>query len=301
MATMGKKKTNLVVPRPGIDTSHRIVEGDARNLDFLADQTVHLVVTSPPYADLIEYAGSPGQLGDIENYVEFLNELSRVWAECYRVLVPGGRIACVVGDVCVSRRKAGRHYVLPLAADIQVACRALGFDVLTPIRWQKVANIKLEASTSSRFLGKPNLPNGIIKNDIEHILFLRKPGGYRKPSVEQERLSYIPTDEYMRLFSPIWSDVSGQTRSKHPAPYPVEIPRRLVRMFSYAGDTVLDPFGGTASTALACIEQGRNSISVEIEPTYVDLMAERLAECAVHSTVQIDRADVPRQVANAVA
>src|SRR4029078_800232 len=126
--------------------------------------------------------------------------------------------ACVVGDVCVSRRAAGRHYVLPLSADIQVRARRLGFDVLTPIRWQKVANIRLEASRSSRFLGKPNLPNGIVKNDLEHILFFRKLGGYRKPTTEMEKRSFIKTEDYARWFAPVWSDVTGQLRRDHPAP-----------------------------------------------------------------------------------
>ena len=210
-------------------TKHTVVEGDARDLTFLEKGSVHFVCTSPPYADLIEYPDHTGQLGNMASYEAFLDELDKVWAECLRVLVPGGRVACVVGDVCVSRREAGRHYVLPLSADIQVRARRLGFDVLTPIRWQKVANIKLEASKSSRFLGKPNLPNGIVKNDIEHILFFRKPG-YRKPTPEMERLSHISTEEYARLFAPVWTDVTGQLRRDHPAPYPVEVPRRLIRM-----------------------------------------------------------------------
>ena len=117
--------------------------------------------------------------------------------------------------------------------------RRIGFDCLTPIRWLKVANITLEASHSSRFLGKPNLPNGVVKNDLEHILFFRKPGGYRKPTPEMEKASRLSTDDYARWFSPIWTDVSGQLRRDHPAPYPIEVPRRLIRMFSFAGDTVL--------------------------------------------------------------
>ena len=184
-----------------------------------------------------------GQLGNIPDYDTFLDELDKVWAECLRVLVAGGsRVACVVGDICLSRRSAGRHHVLPLSADIQVRARQIGLDCLTPILWLKVANIALEASSSSRYLGKPNLPNGIVKNDIEHILFLRKPGGYRSPTEEQERRSFIPADEYAKLFTPIWSDVSGQLRSTHPAPYPPAIPQRLIKMFSFSGDTVLDPF-----------------------------------------------------------
>jgi modification methylase len=270
-------------------TSHMIREGDARDMSFIPTESVHCIVTSPPYADLIHYPEGPGQLGNMASYESFLDELDKVWAECLRVLVPGGRVVCVVGDVCISRRAGGRHHVLPLSSDIPVRARRLGFDSLTPIRWLKVANIRLEASKSSRFLGKPNLPNGIVKNDLEHILFLRKPGGYRKPTAEQERLSFIATEEYSRLFSPIWSDVTGQQRTSHPAPYPVEIPRRLIRMFSFAGDTVLDPFAGTGSTTVAAIETGRNSIAVELEPSYVSVIESRLRQSSFGATVEVHR------------
>ena len=278
----------------GGPTLHVVREGDARDLSFIETESVHLVCTSPPYAMLKEYPDHPGQMGNMPVYDDFLNELDRVWKESLRILVPGGRVACVVGDVCISRRKGGRHHVLPLAADIQVRARRIGFDNLNPIRWLKVANIVLEASRSSRFLGKPNLPNGVIKNDIESILLLRKPGGYRNPTPEQERLSFIPNEDYARWFSAVWSDVSGQLRKGHPAPYPVEIPRRLIRMFSFVGDTVVDPFGGTGTTAVAALETGRNSVSVEVDPTYVSMIEDRLREHALSG--RIDIASVARPV-----
>jgi site-specific DNA-methyltransferase (adenine-specific) len=260
-------------------TQHVLRVGDARDLSAVPTGSVHLVVTSPPYADLKEYEDADGQLGNITDYDEFLEMLDDVWRECLRVLLPGGRIACVVGDVCISRKRAGRHYVLPLSSDLQVRARQIGFDNLTPIRWLKVANIKLEASRSSRFLGKPNLPNGIVKNDIEHILFFRKPGGYRKPTPEQEALSRIETEDYARWFSPVWADVSGQIRNLgHPAPFPPEVSRRLIRMFSFVGDVVLDPFNGTGTTTLTAIETGRNSIGYEIVPAYVETAAKRLVK-----------------------
>lgn len=258
-------------------TVHAIYERDARDLSLIKAGSVHLVCTSPPYASLIHYSDRPDQLGNIESYEMFLSELDKVWAECLRVLVPGGRVACVVGDVCLSRKQAGRHHVLPLSADIQVRMRRLGFDCLTPIRWLKVTNIKMEASKSSRFLGKPNMPNGIVKNDLEHILFFRKPGGYRSPTELMQSGSFIPTDEYMKMFAPVWDDIKGQRRRDHPAPYPVELARRIIRMFSFKGDCVLDPFGGTGSTAVAALELGRNSKTVDIEPQYVDAIIERLA------------------------
>lgn len=276
---------------PQAVTNHDVYQADARALPFIATESVHFVCTSPPYGSLKEYPDHPGQLGNTASYEKFLDELDKVWAECLRVLVPGGRVACVVGDVCISRRKGGRHHVLPLSADLQVRARKLGFDNLTPIRWQKVANINLEASRSSRFLGKPNLPNGVVKNDLEHILFFRKPGGYRKPTSEMERRSFIPTNDYARWFSPVWTDVTGQLRRDHPAPYPLEIPRRLIRMCSFAGDTVVDPFGGTGTTALAAIETGRNSITVDVEPSYIDLIEKRLRQPGeIVAEVKIHRA-----------
>lgn len=269
-------------------TRHEIHQGDARDLSFIATESVHLVCTSPPYGSLKTYPDHPAQLGNIPCYERFLNELHEVWTECMRILVPGGRIACVVGDVCISRRNGGRHHVLPLSADLQVRSRKIGFDCLTPIRWMKVANIKLEASRSSRYLGKPNLPNGIVKNDIEHILFFRKPG-YRKPTPEMEARSFIPSEDYMRWFAPVWTDVTGQLRKDHPAPYPLEIPRRLIRMFSFAGDIVLDPFAGTGTTALAALETGRHSISVDIEPTYIDVIEARLRHSKLTGQVTVIR------------
>jgi DNA modification methylase len=275
------------------DTQHLIRQADARDLSFIETESVHLVCTSPPYGSLKEYPDHPGQLGNMSDYDEFLDELDKVWEECSRVLVPGGRVACVVGDVCISRRQGGRHYVLPLSADIQVRARRIGLDNLTPIRWQKVANMKLEASKSGRYLGKPNLPNGIIKNDLEHILFLRKPGGYRKPTPEMEMASKIETDDYVRYFAPVWTDVTGQLRRDHPAPYPVEIARRLIRMFSFAGDTVLDPFAGTGTTALAAMEAGRNSVSVEVDHGYVTAMEARLKTLDNVSQLEVIRDDPP--------
>lgn len=257
-------------------TLHRLIRGDARDLSKIPDASIHLVVTSPPYWNLKEYPQTPGQIGNMDDYEAFLNELDRVWEHCFRVLVPGGRVCCVVGDICISRRNGGRHFVVPLHSDIQVRSRRLGFDSLTPVLWLKVANIRMEASKSSRFLGKPYLPNGIIKNDIETIVMLRKPGnggkrGYRSPTPEMEATSRIGKKEYFSWFQPIWSDVPGASLRHHPAPFPKEIPYRLIRMFSFAGDTVLDPFVGTGTTMLAAIETGRNSIGVEVNPDYIGL------------------------------
>ena len=255
---------------------HILVRGDARRLGFLRDQSIHLVLTSPPYGSLKHYPERAGQLGNDPNYDRFLDEIDAAWAESFRLLLPGGRLVCVVGDVCISRRKGGRHHVLPLSADIMSRARRLGFDVLTPIIWLKVANISMEASRSSRFLGKPYLPNGIIKNDRETIVMLRKPGGYRKPTPEMEELSRIHKADYFKWFTPIWSDIPGASTRDHPAPFPFELASRLVQMFSFVGDWILDPFVGTGTSVEASVRSGRNAVGVDIEPAYLDMASRRL-------------------------
>jgi DNA modification methylase len=262
-----------------IPTSHNLHLADARRMQFLQPDSVHLVVTSPPYWTLKEYRESEGQLGNVADYETFLRELDEVWKHCYRALVPGGRLVVVVGDVCLSRRKNdGRHMVVPLHASIQEHCRHIGFDNLATIIWHKIANAVYEVENGSSFLGKPYEPNAVIKNDIEYILMQRKHGGYRSPSLATRVLSVISADNYQRWFQQIWSGLTGASTKHHPAPYPLELAERLVRMFSFVGDTVLDPFAGTGTTTLAASRWGRNSVGVEVDPHYYDLMRSRLLQ-----------------------
>lgn len=258
-------------------TEHRVHVGDSRTLDFVDDESVHLVVTSPPYWTLKEYLPHEAQLGAVADYEDFLNELDRVWAHCLRVLVPGGRLIVVVGDVCLSRRQYGRHVVFPLHASIQERCRQLGFDNLAPIIWHKIANARLEVENGSSFLGKPYEPGGVIKNDIEYILFQRKPGGYRKPTVAARALSVIPEQRHREWFQQVWSGVTGASTRHHPAPYPVQLAERLIRMFSFVGDTVLDPFMGTGTTNLAAAMWGRDSVGIELHEEYFEMAWKRLS------------------------
>jgi DNA modification methylase len=260
-----------------VPTQHDLRQGDARSIR-LEPESVHLVVTSPPYWTLKEYRDSKGQLGHVDDYDEFLAELDKVWECCLRALVPGGRLVIVVGDVCLSRRKNnGRHTVVPLHASIQEHCRRLGFDNLAPIIWHKIANAVYEVDgNGAGFLGKPYEPNAVIKNDIEFILMQRKPGGYRTPSVPARVLSVIPEEQHREWFQQIWQGLTGASTKHHPAPYPVELAERLIRMFSFVGDTVLDPFMGTASTNIAAGRCGRNSIGTEIDPHYFELARKRV-------------------------
>lgn len=278
LLTMNLATRGAEWPFPFNSTQHTVRASDARDLSWIPTKSVHLIVTSPPYWNLKEYERNPRQMGEIESYEVFLDELDKAWAECARVLVPGGRICCVVGDVCVPRKRAGRHFVMPLHADIQVRMRRIGLDNLTPILWSKIANGATEAKgNGAGFYGKPYQPGAVIKNDVEYILFFRKGGAYRSPAPLQKTLSMLSKSEMQSWLRSVWTDVKGEsTRKGHPAPYPAVLAERLIKLFSFAGDTVLDPFGGTGTTSIAAIASGRNSITSEIEPKYLQQALARI-------------------------
>jgi len=291
-------------PAPFDQTAHRLRLGDARDLSWLPNSSVHLVVTSPPYWTLKKYEVREGQMGEIVSYEEFLDELDKVWRECARVLVDGGRICCVVGDICLPRKVAGRHHVMPLHADIQVRARRLGLDCLTPILWHKIANGITEAEgNGAGFYGKPYQPGSIVKNDTEFVLFLRKGGRYRSVSMLTKALSMLDRHEMQNWLRSYWADIRGaSTREGHPAPFPVELAERLIRLFSFAGDTVLDPFAGTGSTALGALRTGRSSIGIDIEPKYLKIAQRRLLAAsrqkrltgAVNAMIALDGISITR-------
>jgi DNA modification methylase len=262
-----------------LPTAHELIHSDARAASALDRDSIHLVVTSPPYWTLKRYNEHEQQLGHVADYEQFMAALDEVWANCYGALVPGGRLVINVGDVCLSRRKNnGRHTVVPLHATIQERCKAMGFDNLATIIWHKIANANYEVAGGGGFLGKPYEPNAVIKNDIEYVLMQRKPGGYRSPTRRERLLSVISADNYQTWFRQIWSDLTGTSHPNHPAPFPTEFAERLVRMFSFVGDTVLDPFMGTGTTNLACARWGRNSIGIELDDKYFEIARRRLAD-----------------------
>jgi DNA modification methylase len=261
-------------------TLHTVRCADARSLDHIDSNSIHLVVTSPPYFDIKPYESDAAgkQLARLDDYESFLNEMTKCIAEWQRVLVPGGRVCCVVGDVLVPRRKDGRHRILPLPADIMVRSRTVGLDALTPILWFKIGNRTNEAGGgSSGYYGKPYQPGAVIKNDFEHVLMLRKPGAYRSTSMLQKALSMLQKEEMDAWQRPYWDDIRGASlRNGHPAPFPEALAERLIRMFSFAGDLVLDPFCGSGSTAVAACKVGRNSLSSDVEIAYVNAAVIRL-------------------------
>lgn len=259
-----------------LPTEHIVEQADARDMSHIEPESAELVVTSPPYFDLKEYEDHDKQLGHMDNYSQFHDMLTEVWEECYRTLSPGGRMCVVVGDVLRSRADHGRHHVLPLHATIQERCREVGFDALAPIIWQKIGNATPESGDNARFLGKPYEPGAVVQNDIEYVLLFRKPGSYRSPSVAQRILSVLDADRHQRYFTQIWTDITGEVQNEHPAPYPVKLAERLIRMFSFVGDTVLDPFAGTGTTGVAASRVGRNSRCIEVVPEYAELAKNRL-------------------------
>jgi site-specific DNA-methyltransferase (adenine-specific) len=197
----------------------------------------------------------------------------------YRILVPGGRLVCVVGDIWLSRKKFGRHSVIPFPSDICLACRDIGFENLNPIIWHKVSTAIDKSRERSRFLGKPYGPNGIIKNEIDYILMQRKPGGYRKATKQQRELSKIGKHLYNKWFQQFWNIQDDATRSPLER-FPHEIADRLIRMFSFWGDTVIDPFSRTGTTLVAAMRCERNSIGIETDERYCRIALNRLHEAS---------------------
>ena len=262
-----------------LSTSHDLILGDARAASALPERSVHLVVTSPPYWTLKRYNEHEGQLGHVADYGDFIAALDEVWKNCFRALVPGGRLIVNVGDVCLSRRSNnGRHTVVPLHATIQDHCKALGFDNLAPIIWHKIANANYEVSGAGGFLGKPYEPNAVIKNDIEFVLMQRQAGRVSQPdrpraAAEHHRRGQLPGLVPANLVRP-----AGHVQPPSSRAYPVEFAERLVRMFSFVGDTVLDPFMGSGTTNIACASWGRNSIGIELDAKYYDIARRGVAD-----------------------
>jgi DNA modification methylase len=271
---------------PTFRTEHLVYHADARNLkDYIGmRKDIGLVLTSPPYWNLKRYGEeAEGQLGRIPSDTVFHRELNKVWKSCLDVIIPGGRMCVVVGDVLHARRKHGKHSVTPLHADIIRNCREIGFDYLSPIIWYKIGNMATEAGGSGAFLGKPYEPNAIVKNDIEYILMFRKPGRYRSPKSPQRELSVIDKEDFRKWFRQVWDDIPGTNGHGHPAPFPEELAYRLISMFSFVGDAVLDPFLGSATTTAAAMRAHRSSIGFEVERAYFELAKQRLGQRSITS------------------
>ena len=254
-------------------THHNIVFGDSRQLNTMADKSVQLIITSPPYWQLKDY-GAEDQIGFNDSYEEYINNLNLVWQECYRVLSDGCRLSINIGDQFARSVYYGRYKVIPIRTEIIRFCESLGMDYMGAIIWQKTTT--MNTSGGGAIMGSFPYPrNGILKMDYEFILLFKKLGNPPKPSKEQKEQSSITKEEWGQFFSSHWN-FNGVKQSGHIAMFPEELPRRLIKMFSFVGETVFDPFAGSGTTSLAAMHQGRNSIGYEINKTFEPVIKEKL-------------------------
>lgn len=257
----------------GLKTHHKIINGDSRQMAELPDNSVHLVITSPPYWQLKDY-GSDNQIGFHDSYENYINNLNLVWKECYRVLHNGCRLCVNIGDQFARAVYYGRYKVIPIREEIIKFCENIGFDYMGAIIWQKVTT----SNTTGGGVQMGSYPyprNGILKLDYEFILVFKKLGDAPKPTKEQKELSKMTAEEWNTFFAGHWN-FAGARQSGHIAMFPEELPRRLIKMFSFVGETVLDPFAGSGTTALAAKNTDRNSVGYEINPEFIPIIKEKL-------------------------
>ncbi|MGD1047053.1 MAG: DNA methyltransferase [Bacteroidota bacterium] len=254
-------------------THHKIIIGDSRRMSELPDDSVHLVITSPPYWQLKDY-GDKNQIGFHDSYESYINNLNLVWKECFRVLQNGCRLCINIGDQFARSVYYGRYKVIPIRTEITKFCETIGMDYMGAIIWQKVTTTNTTGGAS--IMGSFPYPrNGILKIDYEFILIFKKLGDPPKVTKEIKELSKLTTNEWNTYFSGHWN-FAGEKQDKHLAMFPEELPRRLIRMFSFVGDTVLDPFLGSGTTSLAAKNLSRNSVGYEIGQTFTPIIKNKL-------------------------
>ena len=248
-----------------METTHKLIQGDSRNLSLIKDRSVHLIITSPPYWQLKDY-GNDGQIGFHDSYESYINNLNAVWTECYRVLHDGCRLCINIGDQFARSVYYGRYKVIPIRTEIIRFCEMLGMDYMGAVIWQKQTT--MNTTGGGAVMGSFPYPrNGILKIDYEFILIFKKQGKAPVPTVEQKKLSEMTKEEWNAYFASHWN-FGGAKQDGHIAVFPEELPRRLIKMFSFAGETVFDPFMGSGTTALAARNLQRNSIGYEINPDF---------------------------------
>jgi len=254
-------------------TTHTIVNGDARKMSLVDSSGIHLIITSPPYWHLKDY-GSDEQIGFDDSYSNYINNLNLVWQECYRILHNGCRLCVNIGDQFARSVHYGRYKVIPIRTEIIRFCERIGFDYMGSVIWQKVTTCNTTGGAT--VMGSFPYPrNGIVKIDYEFILIFKKLGTAPKPSSRQKENSKLSKDEWNEFFNGHWK-FSGEKQGGHLAMFPYELPKRLVKMFSFEGETVLDPFLGSGTTSLAALRNGRNSIGYEVNGEFMKLIREKL-------------------------
>ncbi len=256
-----------------LKTKHIIINGDSRKMDELKAESIDLVITSPPYWQLKDY-GSENQIGYNDSYENYINNLNLVWNECYRVLSPGSRLCINIGDQFARAVYYGRYKVIPIRTEIIKFCETTGFDYMGAIIWQKKTTSNTTGGAS--LMGSYPYPkNGIVSIDYEFILLFKKLGDAKKPEKEIKEMSKMTKEEWKTFFDGHWA-FGGARQDGHIAMFPEELPKRLIKMFSFVGDTVLDPFLGSGTTSLASKNLNRNSVGYEINSDYIQYIKAKL-------------------------
>ncbi len=256
-----------------METNHKIIIGDSRNMAELKNNSVHLVITSPPYWQLKDY-GSLDQIGFNDSYENYINNLNLVWKECFRALNDGCRLCINIGDQFARSVYYGRYKIIPIRTEIIKFCETIGFDYMGAIIWQKATT--MNTTGGATIMGSFPYPrNGIIKLDYEFILIFKKLGVSPFVSKEIKEESKMSKDEWNQYFNGHWN-FNGARQDKHLAMFPEELPKRLIKMFSFVGDNVLDPFLGSGTTTLAAKNLNRNSVGYEINNNYLPTIKEKI-------------------------
>lgn len=265
-------------------TTHTIVNGDSRQMNELKDKSVHLIVTSPPYWQLKDY-GTDNQIGFHDDYETYINHLNLTWKECFRVLHDGCRLCINIGDQFARSIYYGRYKIIPIHTEIIKFCEIIGFDFMGSIIWQKATTMNTSGGAS--IMGSfPHPRNGIVKLDFEYILLFKKPGTAPKPTLAQKENSAMTNEEWNTYFNGHWY-FSGAKQDKHLAMFPEELPNRLIKMFSFPNENVLDPFLGSGTTSLVAKKLNRNSVGYEINPEFIPIIKERIGGNDAFSEVEV--------------
>ena len=267
-------------------TNHKIILGDSRKMDLVQDKSIHLVVTSPPYWQLKDY-GDKNQIGFDDSYEDYINNLNLVWNESYRVLDDGCRLCVNIGDQFARSVYYGRYKVIPIRTEIIKFCETVGFDYMGAIIWQKMTTSN--TSGGAFIMGSYPYPrNGILKIDYEFILLFKKPSKPKKKDKEIKEKSKMTSKEWNTYFSGHWN-FSGEKQKDHLAMFPLELPNRLIKMFSFVGDTVLDPFLGSGTTALSASNLNRNSVGYEINNDFLSIIKDKLSDVSYIEFIKKNR------------
>ncbi|MEM2087536.1 MAG: DNA methyltransferase [Thermoproteota archaeon] len=251
----------------------RVIIGDSRKM-MEPDESVDLIVTSPPYWYIKDY-GVKGQIGYGQSLHDYLKSLYLVWKECFRVLKPGARLCINIGDQFLRSIIYGVYKIVPLHSEFVIQCEKLGFDYMGSIIWQK--RTTMNTTGGANVMGSyPFPPNGLIEIDYEFILILKKPGKKLAFSEEVKEKSKLTKEEWKEYFSGHWA-FHGERQVGHEAMFPEELPKRLIKMFTFINDTVLDPFLGSGTTIKAALNLNRNSVGYEINEKFLPIIKKKMA------------------------